>query len=289
MDKQVKQLFKRGSRTYFISSLFFPKAIYEQVSTLYAFVRKADNFVDAVPQDVEGFRNFRIAYQKAWQGIPSGDVVIDGFVVLARTKNFQPAWIEAFLDAMAADITTKTYETLADVEAYMYGSAEVVGLMMARILDLPAASYAYAQRLGKAMQYINFIRDVAEDLSLGRTYLPQAELRACGLESLAAQHVLQHPVQFRAFMHMQIGRYQAWQVESQRGFAYIPRQLCIPIKTAADMYGWTARCIAAKPLQIFRRKIKPSVLRVLGTGLLNMLRRDRGYGEVRLINAGAFF
>jgi len=48
--------FKQGSRTYFNSSLFFPRKIRRDVFALYGFVRIADNFVDSVPQDPEGSR-----------------------------------------------------------------------------------------------------------------------------------------------------------------------------------------------------------------------------------------
>ena len=52
------QTFKSGSKTYFNSSLFFPRAARQDVFALYGFVRVADNFVDSVPQDPEGFHRF---------------------------------------------------------------------------------------------------------------------------------------------------------------------------------------------------------------------------------------
>jgi phytoene synthase len=51
--------FRKGSRTYFTSSLFFPPVIRADVYALYAFVRASDDFEDSVPQDPAGFRAFR--------------------------------------------------------------------------------------------------------------------------------------------------------------------------------------------------------------------------------------
>ncbi len=73
---------------------------------------------------------------------------------------------------MEHDLSESSCETLEDVLTYIYGSAEVIGLFMARIMDLDEASFPYAAMLGRAMQYINFIRDIAEDNELGRRYLP---------------------------------------------------------------------------------------------------------------------
>jgi hypothetical protein len=53
------------------------------------------------------------------------------------------------------------------------------------MLGLPKKSYPYAEKLGLAYQYINFIRDINEDIKLGRTYFPQSELSRFGLSSLS--------------------------------------------------------------------------------------------------------
>lgn len=50
-----RTIFQKGSNTYFNSSFFFPKQVQERVFTLYAFVRRADDIVDAQPQDQDGF------------------------------------------------------------------------------------------------------------------------------------------------------------------------------------------------------------------------------------------
>ena len=262
------QTFKTGSKTYFNSSLFFPRAAREDVFALYGFVRVADNFVDSVPQDPGGFGRFVESYEQALAGRPSGDPIIDAFVALARRKGFDPKWTRAFLYSMELDLTKKSYDTLEETLEYIYGSAEVIGLYMARLLDLDPASHPYAERLGRSMQYINFIRDIDEDRGLGRRYLP---LRDTPLASLDPAYVREHPREFEAFLRHHLGYYKQWQREAEEGFRYIPRRSRIPIKTASDMYNWTARTIESDPMIVFRRKVKPSRGRILGRILLNTL------------------
>lgn len=266
-DRRLTRIFRRGSRTYFFSSVAFPPALRDDVFALYAFVRTADDFVDQPPgrQDAAGFDRFRERYASAVAGRPDGGPVIDAFIELAARKRFRDEWVAAFLDAMAQDLRQSDYPTIDDTLAYMYGSAEVIGLMMAAIMELPEEAYAPARLLGRAMQYINFIRDIAEDLDLGRTYLPATELAAAGLRSLAPKEAHRDVPAFRRFVHAEIDRYLVWQRSADDGFHYIPRRPRVAIRTASDMYRWTAERIREDPLIVYRRKVRPSAARILAT------------------------
>ncbi len=180
-----KQIFKNGSTTYYWSSLFFPEHTRDDVFKLYSFVRITDDFVDAVPQDKKSF----VQLKKSWNKIvkdgkpPSKRLHADIRLAVQNmydvyTKHtLEKAWITAFLDAMQADLSKKEYKTLKETKTYMYGSAEVIGLMMAKIIGVPESGYEAARLQGRAMQYINFIRDIAEDNTLGRQYIPSSELK----------------------------------------------------------------------------------------------------------------
>jgi phytoene synthase len=263
IDKTIFTLFRQGSTTYFYSSLFFPTKIRKNVFILYAFVRKADNFVDQIPQDKIGFYDFRNRFEQAWQGGESNDIVIDSFVYLAKEKKFEKVWIDAFLNSMEMDVTKKVYQTMDDTLEYIYGSAEVIGLFMARILGLVDRSFEFAKHLGRAMQYINFIRDINEDNSLNRLYFPQTELEKFDLESLAYDYVVKHPEQFISFVRAQIDRYCGWQELAEHGYDFIPKRYLIPVKTASEMYKWTGHQIAHEPFIIYRWKVKPMISQIV--------------------------
>ena len=234
-------------------------------------MRKADDYVDTIPQKTAEFYRFINDYRNALDGQSSGNEIIDAFVELVQRRRLEPAWADAFLWSMESDLTKSTYHTIEGLKKYLYGSAEVVGLMMAKILNLPAESYSAARYLGRSMQYINFIRDIQEDIDLGRTYLPKAEQQAYGLESLRYEHVVKHPAAFEDFIHFQIQRYRSWQRNAERGFRHIPRRLLIPIKTASDMYKWTAQRIDRNPYVVYHRKIKPSIPRIVLNVTYNLL------------------
>ncbi len=271
INKTFYSIFQQGSRTYFYSSLFFPTRVKNDVFKLYGFVRRADNFVDSMPQDKQGFYRFKQRYYQALNGKKTGDLVIDSFVDLAEKKHFDPSWTDAFLEAMEMDLTKKRYEHIRETVHYMYGSAEVIGLYMAQILGLPKESHPCAQYLGRAMQYINFIRDISEDLVFGRIYFPVNDMKRYGIQRLDYEYTRENPEAFRKFVELQLARYCYWQHEAEKGYRYIPKRYLISVKTASDMYNWTAEQILKNPFVVYEWKVKPWITKIITTVIANFI------------------
>lgn len=284
VDKTLYSIFKGGSKTYFYSTIFFPERAKEDVFKLYSFVRKADDLVDSIPQQTQEFYEFKERYHEALKGDITGDVVIDSFVEVSRRKNFETEWADAFLNSMEMDITKSTYKNLDELMVYLYGSSEVIGLFMARILDLHEYSFTAARNLGRAMQFINFIRDISEDLVLGRVYFSQEDLEDFKLPSLELKDTKERPKEFKGFIQKQLDTYFEWQRKAEEGFAYIPKRYLIPIKTASDMYNWTGRTINKDPFIVYKKKVKPSISRIVSTIAYNtiLLRESDQIKDLRL-------
>ncbi|KXK10458.1 MAG: 15-cis-phytoene synthase [Microgenomates bacterium OLB23] len=227
--KSSNKIFKNGSTTYYYSSIVFPEKVKKDVTDLYAYVRVMDDYVDSTKPKVKQFTAMWKQTQACWRGEKVTNRIVTDFVAVAQKHNFKWEWIEAFYRAMRMDLFKKKYRTYKELETYMYGSAEVIGLMMAQVMHLPQVAFTSAQLQGKAMQLINFVRDFSEDAHLKRTYLPLEDSKACG--------------SFDALIRFEINRYYALQKQAAKGYAHIPRQYLVPIKTAADMYMWTAKVI----------------------------------------------
>lgn len=263
-----KQIFKNGSTTYYYSSFFFPKNTWEKVATLYAYVRTLDNFVDEMPQDKKSFYDAVLATEQAWQGKKVDDAIVQNFVDLAKNHSFEYEWIQAFLQSMYNDLHQSAYQTYEELEEYIFGSASVIGLAMSKLLDLPQQAHFYAQKQGEAMQLINFIRDIVEDCSLGRQYVPQQDLDMFGVKNLCHKPQSQQETQaFFNLVRFEVDRYRKLQTTAEAGYHFIPYRYRVPIATAAYLYKWTADTIYKNPLLIFKRKVKPSKWRVLLTGI----------------------
>lgn len=189
MAQQRSALMQQYWTSYKRWSLFFPKALREKVYVVYAFVRVADQLVDTPGVSAriatEQLETMKQETLLAWQGWSTHDELIRAFVLVAHEYAFERSRVEAFFDAMLMDTHIARYDTYDHLRTYMYGSAEVIGLMMTQLIGYQwdkEAVYQHASILGEAMQYTNFLRDIREDrLDHGRIYIPQAQLRDYGL------------------------------------------------------------------------------------------------------------
>lgn len=277
-----KDIFKAGSTTYYWSSKFFTKGVRDDVFKLYSFVRYVDDLVDATPQKVTEFDQVRSRWNEykttlAQKTVPSikkrtvQDIALLNMCYIVHRYDCDAVWVDAFLDSMQMDIEGRQYKTLDDTLEYIYGSAEVIGLFMSKLMQLPIAPYEYAKLQGRAMQWINFIRDINEDNELGRCYFPKTVLQKYGLADLRQETVQQQPDDFHTFIKEQLELYVQWQTEAYKGFSYIPKRLRIPLKTAVDMYNWTAEQIEKNPMIVYERKVKPSKQQVVAAAAKNVI------------------
>ncbi len=266
---EEERIFRAGSQTYYWSSLFFPAAVRDDVFRLYSFVRVVDNYVDELPQKLQALDEIKQAWKARDYAIlkdSTASLVAKNIIDLSQKYNFDPKWVDSFLWSMSQDaIPDVVYKTQADSLAYVYGSAEVIGLMMAKIIikdfDEEVAKTAMLQ--GRAMQWINFCRDIDEDNSLGRCYFPACDLKKHGLQDLSAKEAKEKPKQFASFLKQQLDTYEKWQAQAAEGWRYLPWRCRIPVITASNMYTWTAQELRLRPEVIFERQLKPSKQRIL--------------------------
>lgn len=281
MSSIEKSIFRKGSTTYYFSSKFFPKEIRQDVLRLYSFVRTADDYVDKTPQNIKEFNILRGLWDEAVDD-PLFDLVhhktdslnervVKNMAELTRRYDFETEWTDAFLASMQADIDKQRYASLDGSLWYTYGSAEVIGLMMTKLLKLPSKAAHYAILQGRAMQWINFIRDIAEDTKLGRCYFPAEDLVRFQLENLNEKTARTNTESFGQFVEYQLDRYHCWQREAQEGFRLIPKRMRVPLETAVEMYGWTAQQIEKNPLIVYDMKVRPKRRRIVRTGIRRLV------------------
>lgn len=156
------------------------------VRSIYALVRVADEIVDDPDLGPDPALRRRLLdglEAETLRTIDSGrsaNLVVHAFARVARKHGIDASLIEPFFASMRADLT-QTDHTGHSLDEYVYGSAEVVGLMCLRIFIAgDAAAYERlspsARRLGSAFQKVNFLRDLADDYDvLGRRYFPQLD------------------------------------------------------------------------------------------------------------------
>jgi phytoene/squalene synthetase len=177
-----KVITQRYSTSFSLGIRAFDKKYRYPIYAIYGFVRYADEIVDTFHEfDKELlFKNFKAdTYQAIAQKI-SLNPVLHSFQYAVNKYNIPHDLIEAFLHSMEMDIDKSKYDP-QQYNEYIYGSAEVIGLMCLMIFcegDLKAYENLtpYARSLGAAFQKINFLRDIKSDYyERGRVYFPNVE------------------------------------------------------------------------------------------------------------------
>ena len=239
-DRACREISRRHGVSYFWASQLLARDQRRHVHALYALCRRADDIVDQVDgADAAARRGdllgFRARFDEALATGHSDDRVL---VAAARTVHefeLDPSLFDRFFTAMASDLDTSRYDTWDDLVVYMDGSAAAIGEMLLPVLAPtdPAAALEPARSLGLAFQLTNFLRDVDEDLDLGRQYLPQAELRAFGVD-LAERRVTPD---FVELMRFQIERCRELYAIAAEGEQWLPPRSARCVRTARGLYG----------------------------------------------------
>jgi phytoene/squalene synthetase len=147
------------------------------IYSIYGFVRYADEIVDTFfDQDQRTiFEEFRTETFKALERGFSINPIIDSFQMAVHKFSIDRELIEAFLLSMEMDLSNEVYSPEL-LKTYIYGSAEVVGLMCLRVFYFNEPEkynelVTPARKLGEAFQKVNFLRDARDDFSeKGRIY-----------------------------------------------------------------------------------------------------------------------
>ena len=177
-----KLITNRYSTSFSLGIKSLSKRLHRPIYSIYGYVRFADEIVDTFHDKpkAELLEEFKVDTYKAIAMGISLNPVLNAFQEVVNTYQIDHKLIDAFLKSMEMDLLQTTYDEF-DYEKYIYGSAEVVGLMCLTVFcEGDTKQYeqlkSAACKLGSAFQKVNFLRDIKDDLDVrGRIYFPGVE------------------------------------------------------------------------------------------------------------------
>ncbi len=196
--RAAREILATYSTSFGLGARLLGRRAKAHIEAVYALVRIADEIVDTRGGDDAGelLEELEAQVAKARSAGWSTNPVVHAFARTAARVGITDAEIEPFFESMAADLTVTEHDR-ASYERYIYGSAEVVGVMCLRVFlnaDRPLrepvvepdpVTVAGARALGAGFQKINFLRDLAADhRGLGRNYFPGVTPESLDAESL---------------------------------------------------------------------------------------------------------
>ncbi len=235
--------------SYYYATLFFPKEIQQAVMQLYRFVRIPDEIVDHITMSdldrhyAQAKVSLQDMYDDVMQAITENNQqhpIRWQTAKLFNTYHITHSYVTDFFQAMIQDCTVHRYDSYTQLQWYMYGSAEVVWLMMCEIFQAPTTAYPPARLLWEAMQYTNFLRDIYQDyIDYGRIYMPTDRLAEYGLTHdtiISFCHNKQINAAFEDFMQAQIVHCRWLYQQANQGIKILPKQTQLPVLLASKLY-----------------------------------------------------
>lgn len=184
--KCSKLITQNYSTSFALAVKMLSPSIRDAIYSGYGFVRFADEIVDSFHDyNKENLINdFEKEYYKALELGISLNPILNSFQHTVKQYNITDDLVQAFLKSMKLDLIKSNYNTQTEYEDYIYGSADVVGLMCLKVF-VKGNNQKYEQlkneamRLGSAFQKVNFLRDLKDDnLVLNRNYFPGVDLNS---------------------------------------------------------------------------------------------------------------
>ena len=287
-----KGITRTSAKNFYYAFLVLPRRKRQALCAVYAFMRRCDDIADdptlALPDRRQKLDTWLDALHRAQQGEPTDDAILLALTDAQRRFAIPAGLLDELAHGTAMDVEqeensaqttsapglTIQYRTFQDLRLYCYRVASVVGLVCIHIFEYrdPAAE-PLAERCGLAFQLTNIIRDVKEDASLGRVYLPEEDLakfQISGSELLTTPD----PARFRPVLALEADRAREFYSSGDALIPYVAEDSQPALWVLLTIYRSLLEKIAEKQYDVFTAKISLSTsekLRILAKGFLKRI------------------
>jgi phytoene synthase len=281
-----KGITRMAAKNFYYAFLVLPRRKREALCAVYAFMRRCDDITDDPKLSTEERRqqleSWLDSLHRAQQGNPTDDAILLALTDAQRRYAIPAGLLDELahgtaMDVEEAEASMQTgsgvihYRTFEDLRLYCYRVASVVGLVCIHVFGYrdPAAE-PLAERCGLAFQLTNIIRDVKEDASLGRVYLPEEDLAKSNL-TLADVLSVSDPARLRPVLTLEADRAREFYQSGDELIPYISEDSQPALWVLINIYRALLEKIALKQYDVFTTRVALSrweKLRILGKGLL---------------------
>lgn len=286
-----RSIARSAAKNFYYGFLVLPRRKRNALSAVYAFMRRCDDIADDVSQSPDD-RHDRLAewlnkVHRALAAQPTDDPVLLALTDAQRAYQIPIGLLDQLAYGTAADLDREystgsrgaplvaRYQTFEELRQYCYGVASVVGLVCIKIFGYrdPSAE-PLAERCGLAFQLTNIIRDVKEDVAMGRVYFPQEDLAQFGLTAGGLTSPTINSSRIRSLLAMEAGRAREAYAAGEELIPLVNEDSQPALWVLITIYRRLLEKIAANEYNVFRERIRltvPEKLAVFGKGMLKRL------------------
>ncbi len=288
-----RHIARSAAKNFYYGFAVLPRRKRNALSAVYAFMRYCDDLADDASLSPADRRNKLAEWldrvHLAFAGQPTDDAVLLALTDAQRRFQIPVGLLDQLAYGTAADLDQESpqplpgaplvtrYQTFEELRQYCYGVASVVGLVCIRIFGYrdPAAE-SLAERCGLAFQLTNIIRDVKEDVAMGRLYFPAEDLAECGLTpaDFNPQDLQRNVQRLRPLLAREADRARECYAAGEELIPLVNEDSQPALWVLITIYRRLLEKIAANQYSVFGERVQLSVfekLTVLVKGLLQRL------------------
>ena len=237
-----RALLAEGSKSFALAARLLPRRIRREATALYAFLRVADDAIDATENPKAGLSEIRHRIVRLYAGDPWPHPADRALAAVIRDHGLPREALEGLAEGFAWDAEGRRYANFDVLMAYCVRVAGTVGVLMAHLLGIrDGAALARAIDLGVAMQLTNIARDIGEDAQKGRIYLPEAWLSTSGLDADAWLARPRATPELAALTDRLLGEADRLYARAEQGIAHLPPECRPAIRAARLIYAAIGR------------------------------------------------
>jgi len=244
-----RETIQKGSQSFAAAAALFDPQTRADAEMLYAWCRHCDDVIDGqtlghdremlAPDEVQ--RRLEGLYaqtRSALAGEPTDDPAFAAFREVARRRQIPERYALELIDGFAMDVAGRRYETIEDTLDYCWHVAGVVGTMMAIVMGVKPGdleTLRRAQDLGLAFQLTNIARDIIEDATSGRVYLPADWLAGAGVPENAVA-APEHRAKIAVLARRLVDAAEPYYASARWGLRSLPFRSAWAVAAAGQVY-----------------------------------------------------
>lgn len=259
--RQAAEATAEGSKSFYFATKFFPAPLARHAYGVYWFCRTTDDLVDEAESIEAGTKALDQWEAELRFGLRGGSVsnpILRLFLHVAAECSIPAEYPLELVAGCRMDLEKQRYQTYEDLRLFCYRVASCVGLMMCHVIgftdrELEGRAKQHAIELGLAMQLTNILRDVGDDLELGRIYFPREDMERFGYaeEDLFARR---RTKAFRELMAFEAARARAYYSSAMPGIAMLKPEGRFAVEIAAKVYAGILREIERADYDVYSRR-----------------------------------
>ncbi|MFK8003180.1 MAG: phytoene/squalene synthase family protein [Polyangiales bacterium] len=264
---ECRAVLEENSKSFALAARLLAPAQRDHAAVVYAWCRHVDDTVDEAPAGTHAaaLASLEEELGRIASGERSGNIIEDAFMQVKNELRIPMLYAEELVAGMAMDVEGRRYETRDDLLLYCHRVAGVVGLLMCHVFGVrEEAALVHAVHLGWGMQLTNICRDVAEDWSMGRLYLPADRLRAHGFvhEAQPAGPLPRHPA-FAAVVQEMLNDADLLYRSGDLGLRSLPPRSALAVDVARRVYSAIGDRLVARGYSVYQGRAFVSTPRKL--------------------------